>query len=120
MIPSPWVALVLALAAFRLTRLIGWDDLPPIVRVRRWATGETVHYNTTQQPGPIYRWRRPMLAHFLGCAFCQGWWTSLAVYGVWLVAGAPGHIALHSWVLYGLAPFALSSFVGLVAKNLDP
>lgn len=40
MIPSPWVGLVLGLAAYRLTRLGGWDDWPPIYRLRAWIIGE--------------------------------------------------------------------------------
>lgn len=39
-IPDPWPALVLALGAYRLTRLGGWDDWPPILRVRQWVIGE--------------------------------------------------------------------------------
>jgi hypothetical protein len=40
-IPHPWPALVLVLAAYRWTRLGGWDDWPPIYRVRAWIIGET-------------------------------------------------------------------------------
>lgn len=39
-IPDPWPALVLVLGAYRLTRFLGWDDWPPIYRVRAWAIGE--------------------------------------------------------------------------------
>jgi hypothetical protein len=35
--PSPWPAILLALAVFRLTRLAGWDDLT--IRIRRSITG---------------------------------------------------------------------------------
>jgi hypothetical protein len=40
MLPSPWVALVLVFAAYRGTRLLGWDDWPPIYKLRAWAIGE--------------------------------------------------------------------------------
>ena len=121
MIPTPWVALVLALAAYRLVRLIGWDDFPPVLRVRSWVTGAELQANGSANAGfaanvdpPIMVWtyRRPLLAHFLQCAFCQGFWVSVAVYLGWRFE--------PTGTLYALAPFALSGAVGLIAKNLDP
>ncbi len=119
MIPSPWVAVVLALGTFRIVRLIGWDDLPPIQRIRDWMTGARYAASsgpnagfTTEQPSHAWTFRWPLLAHFLGCAFCQGFWVSAVVYVCWLEWPTP--------TLYGLAPFALNAAVGLVAKNLDP
>lgn len=38
--PSPWVSVVLALAAYRLTRLAGWDDFPLAAKIRAWVIGE--------------------------------------------------------------------------------
>lgn len=118
MIPEPWVALVLALAAYRICRLVGWDDLPPIQRIRDWLTGATLSAASSPNAGytaeqPAYAWtyRRPLLAHFLGCAFCQGFWISVAIYVCWLEWPQP--------TLYGMAPLALSAAVGLIAKNLD-
>ncbi len=107
MIPGPWVALVLALAAFRLTRLAGWDDFPLAVRVRGWITGE---HTIRGRAEPLYQ--RPTLAHLLACPWCIGFWISCAVYVGWLL--------VPTEALYAAAPFALSAFVGLVAKNLDP
>jgi hypothetical protein len=153
-LPSPWVGLVLGLAAYRLTRLGGWDDWPPIAKLRAWLLGErwlpTLPWSdpghdvmadmrdavlreqlvemATEEfadrlnlPGktpdsevddvrPAYD--RPLLAHLVHCPFCLGWWVSLAVYVWW--------VATPAWGLYAVAPFALSGFVGLVAKNLDP
>lgn len=121
MIPGPWVGVVLALAAFRIVRLIGWDDLPPIVRARWWAVGGKVKRAgstnsqfdlTGEQPDEVVAYARPLLEHFLRCAYCQGFWVSLVVYLCWL--GEP------SWTVYGAAPFALSAAVGITARNLDP
>lgn len=115
MIPSPWISLVLALAAFRVTRLIGWDDLPPIVAARRWALGESVEVRSRpagQDDVYVYVYERPLLAHFVHCPFCVGFWISLATYLLWLFE--------PTGTLYGAAPFALSAAVGLLAKNLDP
>lgn len=115
MIPSAWVGVVLALAAFRLTRLVGWDDLPPIARVRAWALGERVEARSRpggQDDAYLTLYRRPLLAHLVHCPFCVGWWVSLALYIVWLW--------LPTETLYAAAPLALSAAVGLIAKNLDP
>jgi len=40
-IPEPWEGIVLVLATYRLVRLAGWDDWPPIYRLRAWIIGET-------------------------------------------------------------------------------
>ena len=117
MIPHPWPAVVLALAAYRLVRLIGWDDLPPIARTRAWLTGEEWNASTNvgwslNVPDAAVTYRRPVLAHFLHCAFCQGFWVSAGVYAAWLVWP-------HA-MMYGCYPLATSGAVGLIAKNLDP
>jgi Protein of unknown function (DUF1360) len=119
-IPSALVLLVLVLSAYRLTRLIGWDDFPPIHKLRARATGETKHVAgssnaqaglTDETPRVTWTWKRPLLAHFLACSFCQGFWTSVVVYAVW---AAEPH-----WSLYALVPLAISGAVGLISKNLD-
>ena len=40
MTPSPRVGLILALAAFRVVRLVSYDTFPLAVQVRGWVTGE--------------------------------------------------------------------------------
>ena len=122
MIPTPWVALVLTLAAYRWTRLAGWDDFPPIYKLRAWVIGERwIPASEIQQPGkqppesdidevrPAYD--RPLLAHLVHCPFCVGWWISAFTYLAWLASPRA--------TLYVAAPFALSGAVGLIAKNLD-
>lgn len=121
MIPHPLACVVLVLAAYRWTRLLGWDDLPPILRARAWALGEAVHVSgssnsaaglTSEQPYITVTYRRPLLAHFVHCAFCLGFWVSCLTYAAWLLWPRP--------TLYAAGAFALSAAVGLVAKNLDP
>lgn len=147
--PDALTFLVLVLAAYRLTRLAGWDDFPLAAKIRAWVIGERwvprepslldvggyivpLNYppilsaqtgdeaDAPSLPGkqpssevenvrPAYD--RPTLAHLIHCPFCVGFWISLATWVAWL--------AWHP-VLYGLAPFAISGAVGLVAKNLDP
>lgn len=104
MLPTWWTFLILALAAYRWTRLAGWDDFPPIERLRNYVLG----YYVSKQYGP--RYRRPTFAHLVHCPFCIGWWISAATYTLWL---------LWPDMLYGAVPFALSGAVGLIAKNLD-
>lgn len=120
LIPSAWVAVVLALGCYRLSRLVGWDDFPPVQAARDWVTGR--HVTTTgsgnQQMGltggieEVVRYRRPLLEDFLHCAFCAGFWICLLAYGAWLLE--------PRWTLYALFPFALNGASALIAKNLDP
>ena len=113
MIPSPWVGLLMALAVFRLTRLVGWDDFPPVARLRARATGMREHYDSTiDRDHPIIRHKHPMLEHWLGCPYCVGFWIGLAVYLLWLF--------FPTEVMYGCMPFALNGAVGIIARMLDP
>lgn len=121
MIPAWWAAVVMGLAGFRIARILGWDDFPPVFRARRWATGEIVrqsgsgnaHAGLTNEPLEVtYEYRRPLLAHFLHCAYCTGFWIALAEYGGWLLDA--------KWTLRVLFPFALAAVPGLLARNLDP
>lgn len=120
MIPSLMEALILALGTYRIARLIGWDDFPPVARVRAWVVGEVISSAgsindrmrvTGNVPDVTVVYRRPVLEHFIGCPFCQGFWLSVVVYAGWLLSA---HVALLV-----LAPWALSGAVGLIAKNLD-
>lgn len=121
MIPHLYVSLVLTLAVYRLCRLIGWDEFPPIARLRDWVTGaeEVVAQSINQRLGvtndppaqTTWRYKRPLLARFIECPFCLGWWLSLGAYLAWLWE--------PRYTLYALFPFALSGLVGLTSKNLD-
>lgn len=120
-LPSPWVGLVLGLGAFRLMRLLSYDSFPPFERARGWILGEeTVTVGsaatrmgiTNEDPQVSVRYRRPLLAELVHCAFCLGLWLAGGIYAAWLLE--------PRWTIYAAVPFALSSFVGLVARNLDP
>lgn len=106
MTPDALTLAILMLAAFRFTRLVGWDTFPLAERARAWATGEY------RMPSGSISYRRPTLDHFVHCPYCVGFWISVLVYLSWLTA--------PTVTMYGMMPFAISGAVGLVAKNLDP
>lgn len=108
--PDAVALVVLALGAFRLTRIIGWDTLAGLVRLRVWATGRRLEDDgrvTVTNPA-----RPEWIDQLLSCPWCLGWWVCLATAGSW-----------WAWPTTTLAvalPLALSAAVGLIAKNLDP
>jgi hypothetical protein len=111
-IPTPWVALILALGTFRLVRLVGWDDLTKNLRNRAGGRNERNRGEPVFVDDPRGTFTRPGLIRFLVCPWCVGFWISGAMYAFWYFAPTAS--------LYVAAPFALSAVVGLVAKHLDP
>lgn len=112
-LPDPYVAVVMALGVFRLTRLVGWDAFPPAERLRHRLLRTTVDRSLTQrQETRVYRYGRPTLAAAIQCPYCGGFWIGLATWGLWLVFPT-----LTVWLL---APFALNAVVGTWARMLDP
>ena len=106
-VPSPWTAVILALAAYRIWRLLAEDvilDIPRrwVVRLPQdWVEGAAIPYT--------YRAR---LAEFINCCWCFGAWISIAVWIAW-------QINPH-WVTIFMVPFAVSSAVGITRSKLDP
>lgn len=105
--PSPWVALVLAAASFRIWRLIAVDTI--LERPRRHIARLPQNWVEGQ---PIPKNYRGGLAEFLLCPWCCGFWISLAIWGAW-------EIEPH-WIEILMMPFAISAAVGLIRTNLDP
>lgn len=105
MIPGPWQFVLLALASWRLWRLLAQDDLLPLLSLRNRVVGAV-----WSPAAGVWLFDRPVLAHFLQCAFCSGWWIALGWWGAW---SAEPH-----WALVVAVPFALSAVVGLVAHRL--
>ena len=93
-VPEWWPTVLLSLAAFRVTRLIGWDDLTEPWRAR------------------VRRRGRTRLRTLLECPWCLRWWVGLAWWGAWLIDAR--------WALVAATPWAISAIVGLIAKGLDP
>lgn len=88
MIPSPWVFALLALAAWRVWKLIAEDTITAPIRAR-FIDG--------------HEWRET----FAQCPWCAGFWIALA----WTVAF---WLEPH-WTTVAAVPFALSATVGLTA-----
>lgn len=120
--------LIISLAAFRLTRLVAWDEISQPVRA--WVSGvhdanyaKLAKYVESMQADGHDPWeqhgdlvppmskRRWYVAKLLHCPWCVGWWIALAV-------------TLCAWWRFDLTvdasyPLALSAVIGIVAKNLD-
>lgn len=108
-LPPPYVAVVLVLASYRITRLLGWDAFPPIAKLRdRLLKKRTGRGDDGRQ---TVAFGRPTLAQGWECPYCQGFWTGLVVWAAWLV--------LPTVVLVACIPFALNALVGIISRNLD-
>jgi len=91
-IPEPWTFALLALAAFRIWKLIADDRI--LDRPRDWVLG---HIDVKR--GGTY-W-----SDFLTCPWCAGFWIVLA----WTVAWW-----IEADTLVVAVPFAISAVVGLL------
>lgn len=94
---EPLRLLLVTLAAYRVTRLVTYDDFPPMIAVRRHVVKRT---------GAGSAWTT-----LIGCPWCAGWWCSLAA----VVAVFPHEAVVN----VGVASFAVSALVGALATILD-
>jgi hypothetical protein len=86
--PSPFEAVLLALAAWRIWHLIALDDITD--RPRRYVTQG-----------------REKLLDFIECPYCMGFYVALG----WVVAFAVD----DTWALWAALPFAVNAGVIVVA-----
>jgi hypothetical protein len=107
---TSWLTFVLlALAAFRIYRLIAEDTI--LDKPRRWLL-RMGDWREEGDPVPE-RYRREW-AIFLTCPWCLGFWVSGALLTIYALAvDWPGVF----W--FAITWLAISSLVGLTAKNLD-
>lgn len=92
-VPDWWTVTLLALAAFRVFRLIGEDlilDGPRDRLTRRLGEKSEL---------------------FILCPWCLGFWLSVGWWLAW--------VAWPHWTLVAATPWAISAIVGLVASRLD-
>lgn len=103
--------LVLGIVVHRAWRILAADEMPWLVRARRWLLGGPTH----PIPGNprITHYRRPILAKWLECPWCCGAWLSALAVAV--DPSRPSSAA--GLVFYWLAT---SSICGLIVRNLDP
>lgn len=97
-VPGAWEVVVLVAATYRVWRLLAIDRIldAPRNRVLIDKDGD---------------WREG-LVEFVTCPWCFGFWLVLATWGAWLLwPHATDVVAV---------PFAISTFVGLIPRNLDP
>lgn len=126
-VPDWWAFLLLTLGTFRIVRIIGWDDISTGLRSRllmpdreywMWAkmTDDLESRGIdpwAHKPDPdLPSRRRFYVAKLIHCPWCAGFWWSIVAYSAWLVSGRV--------TLYIATPLALSSVIGLIAKNGDP
>lgn len=90
-IPEPWIFALLALAAFRVWKLLAEDTI--LDRPRAWLI------------------RSEKASEFLSCMWCAGGWCALLTWLAWL--------AWPHGVAVAAVPFALSAAVGVIAAVLE-
>lgn len=92
MMPSPEIAVVLALATYRVTRLIVKDTITEplrrqLIRLEIASAGEPDWQGTPTREPRLWLLILGKLAYMLTCPFCCGFWISLGF--VWLYAYWP-------------------------------
>jgi len=102
-VPGAWAGVLLALAAYRLFRIVGYDTItqPIRERVTGYKDSDTLPSDVTDAK----------LAYLFRCPWCLGWWVSLAVWGV--------YEASPHWALVAATPLAISAGCGIIGRNLD-
>lgn len=106
-VPDWWAVTLLALAAYRVWRILAEDSVLDGLRRRVLRMGDDWEKEGDPLP-PNYRWR---LGNFVRCPACLGFWVALAWWIGWEING--------KWALIFAAPFAISQAV-LIARKLDP
>lgn len=89
--------LILALAAYRVWKLVAEDSI--LLGPRAWVFSR---FSRDGKPGRLQEWA--------SCPWCAGFWISLA----WALAFWADHRAIWAAV-----PFALSAVVGLAYSTLE-
>jgi len=131
---GPW-AVLLVLAAFRLTRLWVDDTLPPLPRMRsaitewansRWDDAEDVAQLRDQVEAPpgstprldalrarhMESGNQPAVTYLVTCYWCAGFWIALALVLVAVL------VPVAVWAI-PVAALALSAITGLLAQFTD-
>lgn len=119
--PDAWTFVLLALAAFRVYRLIARDTITEPIRAKlTYPDGEAVALD--DEPCAFGLWLRGAdgqrkswrvyASTLIRCPWCAGFYVSVAWWGAWALD--PRLTAFLA------APWALSAAVALASKQLDP
>lgn len=100
-----------AAAAYRITRLVQEDQLPPLPRLREMMSDQLMEDYNALNAGDRAATVRAELVYMINCPWCLGFWVSVAV----LVADA---LAPKLWRPLATA-LALSAAVGVARTKLD-
>lgn len=102
-IPSWWEFLLLALAAWRVFRLISEDDI--LNRPRRWVLRLDPDWEEGDEPNEEFRFK---WSEFITCPYCAGFYISVLWWGAWMIWP-------HATVMLAV-PWAISAVVIGAAK----
>lgn len=114
-IPSPYEFVLLALAAYRLWRLISEDEV--LEKPRRWLVRLP---QTWDEGDAIPKQYRNEWALFLTCPWCAGAWVSLVSYIGWMFTIGQAPNVFSEFAVAGGVWFAVSASVGLIRVRIDP
>jgi len=99
-VPSPWEALILAAAGWRVWHLLAIDAILDPLRDRVFypapsgpSGGRTL---LVEEAADAERW--PRILKFVECPYCFGFWVTAALWLAWTI---------EPWALIAAAPFAL-------------
>jgi len=106
-LPGAWQTILLALAAYRIFRLLSEDTI--LDRPRKWLVRLPANWDESISIPDDYRLG---LAKFISCSLCMGFWISVSV---WLLWQLNGH-----WTEVLATPFAISALVVFMVEKLDP
>lgn len=104
-IPDWWTFLLLALAAFRVFRLVSEDTV--FDRPRAYLLG----YRGWQEGEKLPDTYRAKWGEWITCPWCAGFWVSLGFWVAWQMWPHATTVAA--------VPLAVSAVLALVSKNLD-
>jgi hypothetical protein len=107
--------LILALASYRLTRVVTDDTITDAARAWVWRRAYIVSaydserdQETTMTRSVAWSW----LYRLVSCPFCVGWWVSLACYWAWWYSA-------WAWMRPALSAVAVAGGQAFISSRRD-
>lgn len=124
-VPTWWEFVLLALAGYRVWRLVARDTITAPVRAAlTYPDDEAVTLETIEERGRLRlhnrllvygeagpRSWRVYLATLIRCHWCLGSWVSLVAWGAWELEAR--------WTLVVATPFAVAATIGILGHLVD-